>query len=214
MNFFKKLFGKPEPAKGRELTHPQQLQVGDLLQIGDSFALPERLRKQQLEVNRINTIEFEFEHYPRFICQGAQAEPVYISLPGDNSNQIKFSLLLNRADVESLFDMDAFAEIFDEPGKARLTPVSESSPFTTMLAKEFVQQDFATAGYFHRQDYRNTKPPQFQEDSQGRQFEYFSLFGEQEQRWIEIFVFENGDTDIYLSLFRPVNDIAELWPKS
>jgi len=213
MNFFKKFFGKPAEKVGRELNRPHQLQIGDLLKMSDSFGLAESFRKQQFEVVEIHTQEFQYRQQAQLICQGAAREPVFILLDDKDKQHITLSVLLRRADVESLFDMDAFAEIFDEPGKARLTPLTQTSQWQAFLANNYVQQDYATIGYYHQQDYRGTKPPAFTDQSHGRQFEYFSLFGENEQRWIEIYVFENGDTDIYLSIKRPITDIAELWPK-
>ncbi|WP_413692039.1 hypothetical protein [Psychromonas sp. KJ10-2] len=109
--------------------------------------------------------------------------------------------------------MDAFAEIFEAPGKARLIPLTEQHNYGDMLATEYIQQDFETSGYIHQADYRDTKPPQFTDQDHGREFQYFSLEGNKELRSIDIFIFENGDTDVYLSSFRPAIDIAELWIK-
>ena len=109
--------------------------------------------------------------------------------------------------------MDDFSEIFEQPGKARLTPLTKNHAYADMVADEYIQQDFMSTGYFHRQDYRNSTPPQFTEGKHGEEFEYYSLQGGQETRFIDIFIFENGDTDVYLSFLRPANEIAELWAK-
>ncbi|MCE2573508.1 hypothetical protein [Motilimonas eburnea] len=213
MSFFKKLFAKPAAKVGRELTHPYQLQRGDLLKMSDSFGLADFFRNQQFEVTDIQTQEFQYRQQTQLTCQGAQRDPVFILLDEKNKNTIKLTALLKRADVESLFDMDDFAEIFEPPGKAKLTPLSQDTKWQAFLANNYLQQDYATVGYWHDTDYRGTKPPAYTDEQHGRQFEYFSLFGEQEQRWIEIYVFENGDTDIYLSIEKPISDITELWPK-
>lgn len=213
MGFFKSLFNKKTPVPTRVLNEPKQLLMGDIFCFGDSFALPEAMRKQQLQVNDISTIEFKHNHYVRLIGQGASEQLVYVSFPKNPKNQIKCSLLLSRAEVEGLFDLDAFSEIFEEPGKARLTPLTEQHVYGDMLADEYIQQDFSTSGYLHQADYRETKPPQFSDQEHGQEFEYYSLEGNQGLRLIEIFIFENGDTDVYLSSFRPASDIAELWIK-
>ncbi|MFO6424336.1 hypothetical protein [Motilimonas sp. KMU-193] len=213
MRFLKQLFAKPADKIGRELSQPYQLQQGDLLKMSDSFGLAESFRNQQLEVVDIHTQEFQYRQQTQLVCQGSQREPVYILLDERNKQKIKLSVLLRRADVESLFDMDAFAEIFEAPGKAKLIPINQTTKWQPLLANNYLQQDYATVGYLHHQDYRGTQPPAYTDQQHGRQFEYFSLFGEQEQRWIEIYVFENGDTDIYLSIEKPISDISELWPK-
>ncbi|HEY7866924.1 MAG TPA: hypothetical protein VIC51_13090 [Psychromonas sp.] len=213
MSFFKSLFAKKQPLPTRTLNHPIELQVGDIFSFGDSFALPQAMRKQQLEVSEINTVELKHEHYAQIVGRGNSPQPVYISFPKNPQKFVKVSLLLTRQDVGDLFDLEDFSEIFEAPGKARLKPLTSEHPYADMLAAEYLQQDFMTTGYFHQQDYRGNTPPQFKEEQHGREFEFYSLAGDQEQRFIDIFIFENGDTDVYLSFLRPANDIVELWIK-
>ena len=213
MRFLKSLFSKKTATPNRVLEQPQQLQIGDIFCFGDSFALPTAIRKQQLQVNEVTTIEFEHEHYAKLIAQSSNNQLVYISFPRNPQHFIKCSLLLNRSQVESLFDLDDFAEIFEAPGKARLTPLRKDPAYGDILASEYIQQDFETSGYLHQADYRDGAPPQFTDQEHGREFQYFSLEGDQGLRLIDIFIFENGDTDVYLSSLRPRNDIAELWIK-
>ncbi|TEW53899.1 hypothetical protein E2R68_10440 [Psychromonas sp. RZ22] len=213
MRFLKSLFNKKPAAPSRVLNEPKQLLTGDIFCFGDSFALPEAMRKQQLQVNDIITVEFKHEHYIQLIGQGAGDKLVYVSFPRNPKQLIKCSLLLSRSEVEALFDLDDFSEIFEEPGKARLTPLTEQHSYGDMLASEYIQQDFSTSGYIHQADYRDSKPPQYSDQEHGQEFEYYSLSGNQGLRLIEIFIFENGDTDVYLSSLRPANDIAELWIK-
>lgn len=213
MRFLKSLFAKKKLTPSRVLEKPQQLQNGDIFCFSDSFALPEIMRKQQLQVNEVNTVEFSHEYYARLITQGTQNQLVYISFPKNPHHFIKCSLLLNRAEVDMLFDLDEFSDIFDAPGKARLRPLTKDHAYGDILATEYIQQDFETSGYIHQSDYRHSKPPQYTDEEHGREFQYFSLEGDQGLRLIDIFIFENGDTDVYLSSLRPSNDITELWIK-
>lgn len=213
MSLFKSLFAKKKPLPTRSLNHPSELQVGDIFSFGDSFALPQAMRKQQLEVSEINTIEFKHEHYAQVVGRGLSPQPVYISFPENPQKFVKYSLLLTRQDVGDLFDLEDFSDIFEAPGSARLKPVTSEHPYAGMVAAEYLQQDFMTTGYLHQEDYRASAPPQFNEEKHGREFEFYSLAGDQEQRFIDIFIFENGDTDVYLSFLRPANEITELWIK-
>lgn len=213
MSFFKSLFAKKQPVTTRTLNHPSELQIADIFTFGDSFALPQAMRKQQLEVTEVNTVEFKHEHYAQVVGQGSGAQLVYISFPKNPHRFVKYSLLLTRQEVENLFDLGDFSEIFEPPGNARLKPISSQHNYADMLAPEYIQQDFMTTGYFHQEDYRAGTPPQFDDEKHGREFEYYSLQGSQGQRLIDIFIYENGDTDVYLSFFRPANEIAELWIK-
>lgn len=213
MRFFKSLFAKKQPLVTRTLSTANELQVNDIFTFGDSFALPSSIRKQQLEVIELNTLEFKHQHYTQIIGQGSGAQLVYLSFPENPQKLMKVSLLLNRDEVQALFDLDDFSEIFEAPGNARLTPLCSNHDYADMIAEEYIQQDFMTTGYQHQKDYRGQTPPQDNEAEHGREFEYYSLQGGQGKRLIEIFIFENGDTDVYLSFLRPANEIAELWGK-
>ncbi|WP_413700684.1 hypothetical protein ACLKMH_02090 [Psychromonas sp. KJ10-10] len=213
MSFLKSLFAKKQALPTRTLNNASELQLNDIFTFGDSFALPQAMRKMQLQVTDINTLEFKHEHYIQVIGQGSGSQLVYLSFPNNPQKLIKFSLLLTRDDVEALFDMDDFSEIFEAPGNARLKPLTNNHNYADMIADEYIQQNFMTTGYFHKQDYRDSTPPQYTEDNHGQEFEYYSLQGGQEKRFVEIFIFENGETDVYLSFLRPENEIAELWAK-
>ena len=213
MSFFKSLFAKKQPPATRTLTKPDDLQLHDIFTFSDSFALPQAMRKQQLQVIDINTLEFKHEHYAQIVGQGSGQQLVYLSFPDNPKKLIKFSLLLTRNDVQALFDLDEFSEIFEEPGNARLKPLTSKHDYADMLAGEYIQQEFMITGYKHQQDYREKTPPQYTEDEHGREFEFYSLEGGAGERSIDIFIFENGDTDVYLSFLRPANEIAELWIK-
>lgn len=213
MGFFKSLFSKQPVIAARTLDQPKQLLNGDIFCFSDSFALPEVMRKQQLQVHEIITVEFKYGHYIQLIGQGTKDKLVYISFPKNPKNLIKCSLLLTRAELKILFDLDDFSEIFEAPGKARLIPLTKQHAYGDMVAAEYIQQDFSTSGYIHQGDYRDSTPPQFSDQEHGQEFEYYSLEGDSGVRLIEIFIFENGNTDIYLSSLRPTSDIAELWIK-
>lgn len=213
MSFLKSLFAKKEAPTARKLTTPKDLQLNDIFTFSDSFSLPEAMRKQQLQAITINTVEFSHEHYAQIIGQGSGDELIYVSFPDNPKNLIKLSLLLNRNDVETLFDLDAFSEIFEQPGKARLKPLTTNHSYSSMVADEYIQHEFMVSGYLHNEDYRGKVPPQNEEDQHGREFEFYSLEGGAGERSIDIFIFENGDTDVYLSFFRPISEISELWVK-
>jgi len=213
MRFFKSLFAKKQPLATRTLTTPNELQINDIFTFSDSFALPQAIRKQQLQVIAVETLEFKHEHYAQLVGQGSAAQLVYVSFPENPKKLIKFSLLLSRNEVQELFDLDDFAEIFEAPGNTRLKPLTKTHDYADMLAEQYIQQNFMTTGYKHQDDYRGQIPPQYNEEKHGREFEYYSLSGGNEERFIDVFIFENGETDVYLSFLRPANEITELWIK-
>ncbi|MCA1895613.1 DUF4178 domain-containing protein [Shewanella putrefaciens] len=215
MGFFNSIFGTKTPPQ-RELNHPSQLNVGDMISMDDSFALPTQLRGQQLKVEAVNTYEFERNQQAEWVLKGHGSDTIYLSIEEDDETYLALSIKITRNQVEQIFDLEQFSTIFDEPGHAKLATQVLSSELNTQLeqwlGKQYHQVTFAAFGYFHREDYRGLKPPQDANGNTGEPFEYYLLLNDDESRAIEIEVYEGGDTDVVLTLYRPLTDIREYWP--
>ncbi|WP_394130450.1 hypothetical protein [Shewanella maritima] len=215
MGFLKGLFGKKE-APTRQLSHPKELLKGDMVTLDDSFALPPQLRKQQLKVEAIHTYEYERSKQCEFLLRGSDGNAIFMSHVQEDEEYLSFSLKINRSVVEALFDLDEFANIFEEPGKVTLhtqdVPAEVDNELSNWLSDEYHQVSFATFGYFHRGDYRHNMPPQ--DDKQAQPFQSYCLVNNEDTHAIDIEVYECGDTEIMLTLYRPLSDIRDYWPGS
>ena len=213
MSFFKKIFNKSsnEP---RKLTKVNQLLVGDIIVFTDSFALPESLRGQEFQVKAVNSYEFENKVQTEWALMGTNALEIFLSLEVDDITELKLSLKIQHEDVETLFDLDRFSEIFDEPGEAFLEKKADSE-ITTMWSSEQYQQDvFATVGFFHRKDHRSESLSVYEGKDSGEQFELYSLYNEDQSKGVDVEVWQDGDTEVCLTLFRPLSDIIDMYPAS
>lgn len=217
MGFLSSLFGKKEAPK-RVLDEPNKLLKGDMITLDDSFALPPQLRGQQLKVEAIHTYEYQRSQLCEFLLRGHSGTAIFLSCIHEDESYLSISMKINRADVEQLFDLDAFAEIFEEPGKATLTtlpvPTELEAEFGQWLSDEYHQVEFAGFGYFHRQDYRGLTPPQDDNGARGDAFESYSLVNAEDTHAVDIEVYEGGETEVVLTLYRPLTDIREFWPAS
>ena len=215
MGFFNSIFGKKAPPQ-RELNHPSQLNVGDMISIDDSFALPPQLRGQQLRVEAVHTYESERKQHSEWLLKGHGSDTLFLSIEEDDETYLAFSIKVSRAQVEQLFDLEQFSALFEEPGHAELTtqvlPADLAEQLEQWLGKQYHQVTFAAFGYFHRQDYRGQKPPQDANGATGEPFEYYLLLDDSESCAVEVEVYEGGDTDVVLTLYRPLTDIREYWP--
>ncbi len=213
MSFFKKLFNK-ESANVRHLKHPQDLMVKDIIVISDSFALPEQLRQQQFQVSAINSYEFEHKVITEWVLTGNSDVELFLSLDVDDKTLLKISLKLSEDEVASLFNLDEFAEIFEPPGTALLTRNGNTDVDQKWSCEQYRQTVFAKVGYFHRQDYRLTSPSEFEGKDAGEPLELFSLTGNDDQYSVDVEVWQDGDTDVFLNYYRPLSDISDLFPGS
>lgn len=213
MSFFKKIFNKTEETQ-RKLTDISQLLVGDIIVLTDSFALPEILRGQQLQVTAVNSYEYEYGTQSEWTLQGSNALLLFLTLDIDDSTELKFALKIEHEDVETLFDLDVFSEIFDEPGQAFLDRKADNSLTTSWSSEQYQQSTFAKVGYFHRKDHRSQNISAYEGKEAGEQFELYALYNEDQSKGIDIEVWQDGDTDVFLTIFRPLTDIIDMYPAS
>ena len=81
-------------------------------------------------------------------------------------------------------------------------------------SEQYQQNTFAKVGYFHRKDHRNEDLSVYEGKDSGEQFELYSLYNEDHSKGIDIEVWQDGDTDVFLTLFRPLTDIIDMYPAS
>jgi len=208
MGFLKSLFSKSNKTVTRELARPSQLIAGDIIKLDDSFALPAQLRGQQLEVTQVNTYEYEHRKELEWVLQGTNSELIFMSIDDDDKQELVFSRKINRDVVSELFCLDQFSQLFEESEPAVLDLKLERADLSQWLAKQYRQCEFAQMGYFHQQDYRQRPIGQQRGDS----FERYSAISDDERYGIEAEVYQDGETDVVVSLYRPLSDIREFWP--
>ncbi len=212
MSFLKNIFSKEKPQ--RAVTSVSDLRVKDMIVLTDSFALPENLRNQQFQVTAINTYEFEHQNQLEWVLSGPSNIELFLTLEVDDISELKISLKIEHEDVESLFDLDQFATIFDEPGNAELERKQDTSHTENWTDPNYRQYLFAKVGYFHRKDHRTENLSQYEGKGSGEQFELYTLYNEGQDRGIDVEVWDDGDTDVFLNLYRPITDIVDMYPGS
>ena len=212
MSFFKNIFKKP--TQERKLNNVEDLTLGDIIVMSDSFGLPTALRAQEFQVSAVNSYEFEHKTQIEWVLLGGNDVELYLTLDVDDKIYLKFSLKILHQDVESLFDLDQFSEIFDEPGQAQLTRLADSDNTSGWSSELYQQSSFAQVGYFHRKDYRKDALSAYEGKDSGEQFELYSLFNEDQDKGIDVEVWQDGDTEVFLTLFKPTTDIVDMYPGS
>lgn len=213
MSFIKKIFNKTEQNQ-RELTHISQLLVGDIIVLTDSFALPEILRGQQLQVAAVNSYEYENNTQLEWTLQGSDELLLFLSLDVDDSTELKFALKISPEDVETLFDLASFSEIFDEPGQAFLDRKADNAQTSSWSSEQYQQSTFAKIGYFHRKDHRSESLSAYEGKDSGEQFELYNLYNQDQSKGLDVEVWQDGDTDVFLTLFRPLSDVIDMYSSS
>ena len=212
MSFLKRIFSKEDPQ--RTLSDVRDLKKNDIIALSDSFGLPEALRAQQFQISAINSYEFEFKTETEWVLVGNNNIELFLTLDIDDKTYLKFALKIEHEDVESLFDLDNFATVFDEPGQAFLEKKSDTPHTSGWTSEQYQQNIFSRIGFFHRKDHRNETLSAYEGKDAGEQFELYALLDEDQSKGVDIEVWQDGDTDVFLTLYRPISDIVDMCPGS
>ncbi|BBN83069.1 hypothetical protein PA25_30540 [Pseudoalteromonas sp. A25] len=208
-NFFKK---KSKPT--RQLSEPSQLKVGDMLTLIDSFAYPQWLKGQTLRVVSVNTYQYEHNAEYEMVLESNSGQIVFLQIEQEDGEQwANLSIKIQRNDVEAIFTLDEFARIFDEESLTEITVANTPEQFSQFLATSYKQTEAPYVSYFHERDYRGQSLPQFEQQG-GEPCEVISLASDDGKHALNIEIWEGGETDVSLTLTRPVSDIVELFPGS
>lgn len=210
-SFIKGLWSRTKKeAEVRRLDHPRDLQSGDLLQMSDSFGLPAELRNQTFKVVGITTYQWEHSYSTTFALQSTTDDTVDLTIEEDaGRSTAAFSFSVNRDIVEQLFDLDAFGTIFDDESATSLELVDAAGK-DDLVAESYHQEAAGERGFFYNEDYRASGPPAH--EGVGEPFDYYCLVSDQETHAVEVEVYQGGETEVCLTVYRDVTDIKDLWP--
>lgn len=207
----KSFFDKDEEPKGRTLNHPRELNIGDVIVMDDGFDLPAQLRGQQFEVKQVQTTQFEYKQLTGWVLKGVSERPIFLGVEEeDGEAYLAFSIKVERDEVEQIFDLDEFSEIFETEGAAVINKQGDLGGFDNWVAPIYRQTAHEERGYFYEEDYRGRKVPDY--EGVGEPFNYYCLESDDDDHQVEIEVWQDGDTDVLLTIYRPVADIKEMWP--
>ncbi|MCU4675159.1 hypothetical protein N7931_05885 [Catenovulum sp. 2E275] len=212
MGLFSRWFSnKDTQTESRQVSHPKALKVGDVIGFSDSFALPELLRKQSFRVEKTHTYQFEHTGYTEFVLLGQSNTQVYLAVLQDDEEWLNVSIKINHDQVSALFDLEQFSDIFDETTNTELALQNEQHDFANWVSPVYFQRKFAERGYFYKQDFRPGKPPLEEEDG-SEALDYFCLTSSDESFSVEVEVWQDGDTDVLLTIHLPISEIVEIYP--
>ncbi len=206
---FKSFFNNDDKKELRTLEHPRDLNTGDIIKF-DFMPQPD-LSNNQFQVTSVNTYDFEDRKQTEFTLKGESTDVIFLTVDENGDEPfLSFSRKINRNIVEDIFNIDEIASIFDSEEASTVNRVNEPSDLIGWTTDKYLQEVNAEGGYYHKGDYRNKEIPM--NDNDGDDFEYYMLIGSKRQFVLEAEVYDGGETDIILSIRRPLTDIEEMHP--
>ena len=107
--------------------------------------------------------------------------------------------------------MDEFSRIFDEESLTHITVKNTPERFMQFLADSYQQSESPYVCYFHNKDFRGQTLPRYEQDG-GEPCEMICLASPDEAHSVNIEIWEGGETEVSLTLTRPISDIVDLFP--
>ncbi len=204
------LFDRWRKAGPRRLAGPADLDVGDIVRF--KLYSPGMLAGRRLTIEAANTSRDEGENETEFVLRGEAPRTVFMSVEdGDEGERLWLSTRLKQAEIESLFDADELAAIFDRDGgevwlhrrpEARIPEGLED-----WFADRYVRTVQGLPGEYVRGDYRGKSVP----DEAGEGFDLYTLTSPDEGRAVLFEVYDGGDEVLAAIIVAP-SLIEELWP--
>ncbi|MBT5230104.1 MAG: hypothetical protein HOM11_07485 [Methylococcales bacterium] len=198
----------------RSIEHPRSLQKGDMIQMLDSFSLPPELKGEALTVVAVNSYQYDDGDSYELTLKGSMSDPVFLTVEEeDGTTWLNFSLKIQRSDVDKLFTLDQFAMIFDSDDLVTIERTGDIDGLERWVSTRYTQTEQPYVGYYYEnQDFRGQKISRYDEDDNGEQFETLALADPDEDYYINIEIWDGGETDVSLTTCRPLSDITEMYP--
>jgi len=208
---FNKWFGKDDNETRPPLTHPKDLQINDIIKF--SFLPQSELSATRFAVTEINTYDYENDNSTEFLLSGENRFQIFMSVDNDGGEEyLSISRKLTKKEVSDLFDANEISQIFAE-GHSELNRLATSTGSLTTWTSDYYSEDIdCRVGFYHEGDFRNKETPIYQEDSE--RFEYYSLTNDSDEFAIDIEIYNEGETEIYATIYLELSSITELMPSN
>ncbi len=208
INWFKK-----KEDSSRELNHPQDLQVKDMITFKPRSIVPPSLQGQTLTVTAVSAYQYDDGLMPEFTLQLPSGERFNAACEKDSDGEwLTLAIELSQDEVLSIFDGEEFGEVFGE-NFARLVvnPAGSSPRLEGWLAKEYRQSIKEAVGFYYEEDRREKGVSQYVDDAE--ELRYHECEGSPDDYCLSVEIWEDGSTDVYALVSVPLNVIDEMWPR-
>ena len=208
-NIFK---GKGKGNSQRTLDSPAELQAGDIIVLKERRSLPPELQGQQLEVSAVGTYQYSSSVDKEFTLRTMDSKTYYMSVDDNDGDPILcFTLKIPRQSVLDIFDGDEFSLLW-EADFPSLTVKSRPEEYSNWLTESYQQIIKNEEGYFYNRDCVE-KSPSTRLDDDGEELRYHECEGVPDDNFgLSVEVWGDGETDVFLEIYTPIDVVDELWP--
>jgi hypothetical protein len=203
-NFFSK-----KSSDTRILETPQQLKAGDIISLKYRESLPESLREQQFEVVKVGAYEYSSGVNKEVVLKGEENQLYFMSIENeDGEDQLCFSNKISRQQALALFSEDAFSQLWSEDW-IELKVVENIDALKGWYTSQYSQTIKEQEAYFYDRDCED-EDLSLAED--GDELRYHECEGVDDHYGLNVEIWGDGSTDVFLQVYCPTEVIEEMWP--
>jgi len=206
-------FGRKSEPAARELTHPRELQLGDMISFKDLPPVPTDLQGKDLEVTRIGGYQYSDEVVTEFTLTSATHDVVQLSVDEhDGDPRLSLSRTIPRQQVLKLFDEQAFGELWSEE-YINLPIRADVDDLHSWYAPCYQQQSIEAVAFYYKRDLRISPPSDYggEGEGEGDEMRYYEAISDDELYGLSVEVYDGGDTDVSLQVYIPLRMVSDLW---
>ena len=197
------------PAAARVLEKPEDLEIGDIITF--RFLPQATLSGKNFQVTAIHTLDFKQGEFTHFTLQGENSQPIDLTWH-ENDGEILLAIRqkIKRETVDTLFGLEAFSAIFEEGNFIDLARQGTVAGLEGWLADNYHKSIDCRKGYLHAGDYRGRELLRFEDESEG--LDYYLLVDKTEAFGVEVEVYNDGESEAYITVYCPCSIIESMWP--
>lgn len=208
----KEWFGKKKESP-RQLKSVNDLIVDDYIELKPRSCLPDCLQGATLAITGLASYEYSGTIAVEFEATLTNGEVVYLSPERDDGElEICFSIKIPRKTVLTLFNENDFAQLWEDEFPTLEANLADINGLEGWLTEAYSQSVKYGVAYYHQKDLRRQRPSQFTDDS-SEELQYHECEGGEEGEYgINVEVWADGSTDVYLTVTCPAEVVQEYYP--
>ena len=206
---FKNLFSSKKDDSKRRLETPSQLAIGDIISLKYRESLPPDLREKTFEVTKVGTYEYASGASKEVVLKGEDNNLHFLSMDEEDGEiSLCFSKKIPRQQVLALFDEQAFSELWEEDW-TELTLQEQPEALNGWVCEQYTQTIKEQEAYYYERD---TQGENLSEADDGDELRYHECEGSDDHYGLNIEIWGDGSTDVFLQVYCPTDVIEEMWP--
>lgn len=204
---------KKDKTAPRKLDHPKDLIAGDLLTFKPRSIVPESLQSETLSVVEVTSYQYSEGLVPEFVVRTPAGDTFTMQCSEEEDGEyITLAKELSRDQVLELFDGDAFSELFGESFAEFATNMDNvPEELKSWVGEGYRQSVKEGVAFFYDEDRRSKGVSQY-EDDDSEELRFHECEGSPDDYSLNVEIWEDGSTDVYVEVSMPINVIEEMWP--